>query len=119
MLLGAPTEAVRAIMAMRHSREETGEELGILVDYGGRVLDVVVDHPLYGEQRAPLMVASRADVEAFLARLAETGASLLSDLTGGVHLHTVEFPTAERLEQARAALLKHGFLLQDDGPCER
>ncbi|MBI4491577.1 MAG: transcription repressor NadR [Chloroflexi bacterium] len=115
-LLLQPTPPThRMVLATRHSREETAEELTILVDHGLRVLDAVVEHPLYGELRAPLMLASRADVQAFMARLEETGAVLLSHLTGGVHLHTVDASSPEHLAQAREALRQRGYLLEAEG----
>ena len=54
---------------MRRSGRE--EELQILVDHGVRVLDVIVEHPLYGEMRGSLMIESRADVQDFRRPLAE------------------------------------------------
>src|SRR3954466_1499418 len=41
--------AHRATLACRHTPEQTEEELNILVDQGVRVLDVVVEHAIYGE----------------------------------------------------------------------
>lgn len=111
MLLPPGPAAHRAILATRHSRQDTEDELSIMVDHGLRVLDVVVEHPLYGELRAPLMFSSRSDIRTWRARLDETGASLLSDLTGGVHLHTVETSDPARLERAREELARRGFLL--------
>ena len=80
----------RAILACRHAPERTEEELQILVDHGVKILDVIVEHPLYGELRGSLMIESRADVQDFLGQVSASRASLLSSLTGGVHLHTVE-----------------------------
>src|SRR5579863_528926 len=52
----------RAILACRHAPERTEEELQILVDHGVKILDVIVEHPLYGELRGSLMIESRADL---------------------------------------------------------
>jgi len=38
--------------------------------------------------------------------------ALLSELSGGVHLHTVEAPTEDRLDRARQALRESGFLVE-------
>lgn len=114
LLVHSTHAAHRAVLAVRHSREETEEELTLLVDEGLRVVDVVVEHSLYGELRAPLMLTSRADVRAFTARLAETGAALLSELTGGVHLHTVEAWSPEGTARAREALRRRGMLLGEE-----
>ena len=105
-------EAHRAVIACRHTPEQTEKELQILVDNGVRVLDVIVEHALYGEMRGSLMIESRADVQDFLRRWRDTKASLLSSLTRGVHLHTVEASKPRMIARAKAQLQQHGFLLQ-------
>jgi uncharacterized protein len=102
----------RAVLACRHAPERTEEELHILVDHGVKVLDVIVEHPLYGELRGSLMIESRADVQDFLRQVKSTHASLLSSLTRGVHLHTVEASRPELISRARAKLRERGFLLK-------
>lgn len=102
----------RAVIACRHRAERTEEELNIFVDHGVKVLDVAVEHALYGELRGALMLESRADVQDFLGRLRATRAPLLSSLTGGIHLHTVEAPRQEIIDRAKAHLRKKGFLLR-------
>jgi uncharacterized protein len=107
-----PERAHRAILACRHAPERTEEELQILVDHGVKILDVIVEHALYGELRGSLMLESRADVQDFLSRVKATQASLLSSLTGGVHLHTVEASRPEMISRAKARLRARGFLLK-------
>lgn len=102
----------RAILACRHAPERTEEELQILVDHGVKVLDVIVEHPLYGELRGSLMIESRTDVADFLRQVRASRAPLLSSLTNGVHLHTVEASRAEMISQATARLRARGFLLK-------
>ena len=104
--------AVRAVLACRHKSESTEEELQILVDHGCKVLDVIVEHPLYGELRGSLMVESRADVKDFCRNWHASRAQLLSSLTGGVHLHTVEAARRDRITRAKARLRARGFLLR-------
>jgi transcriptional regulator of NAD metabolism len=53
----------------------------------------MVEHPLYGEIRGPLMLRTQEDVLSFVTRLRESGAEPLSRLTKGVHLHTLGLPT--------------------------
>jgi transcriptional regulator of NAD metabolism len=102
----------RAILACRHSPEKTEEELQILTDHGVKILDVIVEHPLYGELRGSLMIESRADVQDFLEQVKAAHASLLSSLTDGVHLHTVEASRPEMISRARTRLRERGFLLK-------
>ncbi|HHY94422.1 MAG TPA: transcription repressor NadR [Firmicutes bacterium] len=110
---GSPVGPYRAVLAVRHRPEQTQDELNTLVDCGLRVLDVVVEHPLYGELRGLLLLASRQDVATFVDQVTRTGAGLLSTLTGGVHLHTVEAPHPDALLCAREALRARGYLLED------
>jgi len=102
----------RAVLACRHAPEQTEEELQILVDHGVKILDVIVEHPFYGELRGSLMLESRADVQDFLAQVHASRATLLSSLTGGVHLHTVEASLPETISRAKARLRARGFLLK-------
>ena len=102
----------RAVIACQHGPERTEEELHILVDNGVRVLDVIVEHALYGEMRGSLMIESRADAQDFLRRWRGTRATLLSSLTRGVHLHTVEASKPEMIERARTQLRALGILLK-------
>jgi transcriptional regulator of NAD metabolism len=102
----------RSILACQHAPERTEEELHILVDNGVKVIDVLVEHPLYGELRGSLMLSSRADVADFMKRWRGTKTTLLSSLTRGVHLHTVEAAKQESIERAKAELHARGFLLR-------
>ncbi|MGC7477980.1 3H domain-containing protein, partial [Pandoraea pneumonica] len=78
------------------------------------VKDVSVEHPIYGDITASLMHRSRRDVDQFITKLEETGASLLSKLTGGVHLHTIEADSVRQLDEACAALQQAGYLLKNE-----
>lgn len=113
LLASGRTGPGRAVLACRHTREQVEEELRALVEAGLKVVDVVVEHPLYGELRGLLMLATLEDVGWFLGRLRATGSALLAELTGGVHLHTVEFTDPLALERARSALRRLGFLLEE------
>ncbi|MDI3538174.1 MAG: uncharacterized protein PWP12_327 [Bacillota bacterium] len=108
---GGTLRAVSRRLACRHSPAETRAELMAMVEAGCRVVDVIVEHPLYGEIRGLLLLETAADVEEFVSRLETQGAQLLSSLTGGVHLHTVEAATPAALERAEKALRRLGILL--------
>jgi hypothetical protein len=102
----------RAVVAVKHTPEQTEDELLALVDMGVEVVDVIVEHPIYGEQRGMLHIASREDVRLFMKQLAETGARLLSELTDGLHLHTLEARRPEQLSLAREVLRSKGYLVE-------
>jgi transcriptional regulator of NAD metabolism len=105
---------ILATIASRHDPEGARRESEILVDRGISVLDVVVEHPLYGEVQANLTIDSRADIERSMDLLMADDAQPLSTITQGVHLHHVRTPNADALEAAKRELAAEGFLLQDD-----
>lgn len=51
MLDESSPPGVTKLVAVRHSPEETAAELYAMVDAGAEVLDVIVDHPIYGHSR--------------------------------------------------------------------
>jgi len=102
----------RRIIAVCHPPEYTARELYLIVDYGVSVINVIVEHPVYGDLTGSLMLHNRHDVDQYLRRMEETGASLLSNLTDGVHLHTIEAATEEQLDKVVEALKKEGILLE-------
>lgn len=115
LLERASSRGLLAVLAVRHGREQTVDELDVLVDLGLEVVDVVVEHPIYGELRGLLHLRSREDVARFLRRFDESGARLLSETTGGLHLHTVRAPRRELIAQARADLRRRGYLVEPRG----
>lgn len=105
-------QKTKRVVACRHSHEDTKEELYIIVDNGGTVTDVTVEHPLYGDLHASLYVSNRLEADRFLAKLSSTNASLLSELTSGVHLHTIEANSEDQIDAVCNALGENGFLLE-------
>lgn len=99
-------------VACRHAAADMEQELNIMVDNGCTVLDVAVDHPVYGQLTGALHLRSRYDVQQFVVRCAE--ARLLSVLTEGIHLHTLICPDEAAWERVRAALAAAGFLLEEN-----
>ncbi|MBN8208450.1 transcription repressor NadR [Bacillus sp. NTK071] len=105
---------IEQVVACQHSPDDTKNELYTIVDNGGAVKDVTVEHPLYGDLTASLFVSNRLEADQFLAKLSVTNASLLSELTSGVHLHTIEASSQSQLKAVCRALKEQGFLLEQD-----
>lgn len=112
-VLPRATDGITRTIACRHALAQTGQELDILVDNGCTVLDVIVEHPVYGQLTGQLQISSRYDVEQFLARIRDSDAAPLSMLTGGLHLHTLCCPNEDAYTRACAALKAAGLLLGD------
>ena len=103
------TEPVRRV-ACRHTAGDMERELQIMVDNGCTVLDVIVEHPVYGQLTGALQLASRYDVQQFIRRA--DAAQPLSLLTEGVHLHTLSCPGEDAFARVVEELDRAGFLLR-------
>lgn len=99
-------------IACRHSPDDTVKELNLMVDHGLLVKDVKIEHAVYGDLTASIMVSNRQEVKQFLENMQTTNASLLSELTGGIHLHTIAASSVQTLDKAQEALKEAGFLIE-------
>jgi transcriptional regulator of NAD metabolism len=97
-------------IACLHTEEQMVRELEICVDHGCTVQDVIVEHPVYGQLVGELALSSRYDVEQFALRLERERAHSLSELTDGIHLHTLLCPSEQAFERVCALLEAEGFL---------
>ena len=77
-------------IVVKHGNNEVQEELYAVVDHGGKVIDVIVQHSVYGKIVAELNLSSRYDVDRFIKHINETDAKPLLLLTEGLHIHTIE-----------------------------
>lgn len=101
-------------IACQHDQVLAREELYTIVDQGGKLLDVMVEHPVYGQLVGQLAIASRYDADAFLAKIQAENTHLLSHLTGGVHVHTIACSSQEAMERILAGLRGLHILLDED-----
>lgn len=110
LMANAPHGLVRRI-AVKHRADEMEAELNAIVDNGCTVIDVIVEHPVYGQLTGALQLSSRYDVAQFIARSA--AAEPLSRLTDGIHLHTLSCPDEAAFARVKAALRAQGVLLEE------
>lgn len=87
-------QSLRSVVC-RHRGDHVLDEFYTIVDNGGSIASVVVEHPIYGELSADLNICSRYDAQEFVQRQQETNASQLCDLTGGLHIHMLRVPNEE------------------------
>ena len=100
-------------LACRHGGEQTEEELNAIVDQGCTVLDVIVEHPVYGQLTAQLQLSSRYEVNQFVSRCHLHNAPPLSTLTGGIHLHTISCPNEMAYQRVCDSLKKLDILMDE------
>ena len=102
---------VKSIIAVNHESNKTIEELEIVVKYGGVIEDVIIEHPLYGEIRGNLMIKNLNDLNKFEKEFKNKKAKPLSNLTNGIHLHTIAADSEEDIESIKTEIDVKGFLL--------
>ncbi|MCF6462808.1 transcription repressor NadR [Clostridium sp. Cult1] len=104
----------KKIVCKHEGYDEIEDELKTIVDLGGKIVDVIVEHPLYGEIKSPLEISSRLDLKEFMDNIRKTKAEPLSSLTEGIHIHTIEVDDEKSLEKIRKALIKKKYLINGD-----
>lgn len=105
--------SLQKTIVTRHKEEaDLKEELTLMVDLGVIIIDVIVEHPVYGEIRGNLNIQSRLDIDNFMNRLEKVEAKPLAELTDGVHMHTIEVPSEEVYEKLISLLRKKNYLIE-------
>ncbi len=100
----------RRVFKLCHTDKDVENELNIIVDMGGTVVDIFIYHRGYGKVRANLNIKSRADVSKYVSDLETGKSSVLSNATSGYHYHTVEAENEEILDSIQNLLEKSGFI---------
>ena len=100
----------KRVVSVRHTTEQVLEEFTTILELGGKILDVVVEHELYGQIRVDLMIESQQDAQEFYEKLMQSKDEPLKILTGDCHYHTIAAPSEKLLDLIEQALQKDGFL---------
>ena len=101
---------IRKTIAVDHTAEQMMDEIYTIIDLGGTLVDVIVEHPIYGQLSGQLHIASRYDEQQFYKNVCENRAKPLSNLTNGLHLHTLQCPSEEVYTRIIQRLDEKGFL---------
>ena len=107
------TDAITRVFHVSHTDEQMEDELNTIVDMGGRVLDVYVEHAVYGAIRTALPIACRRHVQEFMSSIHSGKSTPLKNLTAGDHYHTVEADDEDTLDYIEEALKEKGYLCSE------
>lgn len=97
------------IIKSSHDDKDIKEELNTIVDGKGRVVDVFINHKIYGMIRKDLDIKSRNGVDYFIKSIDK--ATPLKNLTANIHYHTIEVNTYEDKKSIEEKLRSKGFLV--------
>lgn len=101
------------VLKVRHTDEQLETELCTIVDLGGQVKNVMVNHKVYGHIEAELGITSRRKVKEFLADIESGKSTPLKNITSDYHYHTVTADSEETLGMIEEELRKLGFLVEN------
>lgn len=110
VLYKSKDESKQRVVLVKHQYKDIEGELSTIVDYGGIIRNVLIEHPLYGEMTGNMMIETRRDVEQFLKDIDGFDTYPLMNLTHGVHMHTIEAKDESTLDKIEEALGKKGYL---------
>lgn len=94
---------------VRHTPEQTQNELTLIVDLGGCVEDISVNHRAYGRISAPLGISSRRAVARFMEDITTGVSTQLAAVTDGYHFHRISAESEEVLDEIATALSNAGY----------
>ncbi len=100
------------LVKVQHGPDQIEEELNLIVDLGGCVEDVLVNHRTYAKLEAPLKIKNRRDVRNFVENLEKGVSSPLLVITSGYHFHHISAESQEVLDEIVEALDEKGFLAE-------
>lgn len=105
-------EAVSRVFKVSHTDEQVQEELSLIVDLGGTVSDVFVNHKVYGRLRVEMNIKCRSDIERFVYGIKSGKSRPLKNLTSNYHYHTVTAESEEILDAIENELEANGMLIR-------
>ena len=101
------------VFKVKHTTEQTEDELSCIVDLGGTVVDVFVWHKVYGKIEADLNIFSPMHVKQFMEGVRTGQSTELMHVTGGYHYHTVRADSDAILDRIEAVLNERNYIVPE------
>lgn len=103
----------RAVICSKHVTDDIFDEICTIVDLGGRMIDIYVEHPVYKKVIIPMNIKSRSEAKTYVERFMEKNVKHLSELSrNGEHYHTIEADNELMLLRIQKALNDKGYLVK-------
>lgn len=100
----------KRVFFVKHTTQQVLDEFQIILELGGKILDVAVEHELYGQIRVDLLIETAEDAAEFHQKLITCHDNPLKVLTDDCHYHTVSAASERLLDYIEADLRRKGFL---------
>jgi len=100
----------KRVFFVKHATQQVLDEFKTIIELGGKVLDVAVEHELYGQICVDLLIETEADAADFHNKLMACRDNPLKVLTDDCHYHTVAAPSEKLLDLIEEDLRRKGYL---------
>ena len=100
----------KRVFFVKHTNDQVQDEFKTIIDLGGKILDVAVEHELYGQICVDLLIETESDAADFYAKLLSCRDNPLKVLTDDCHYHTVCAPSEKLLDLIEEDLRKKGYM---------
>ena len=110
-IINTPIHCMREFK-VNHPSSQFEDEMNTIIDAGGKILDISINHPVYGRITAQLEIYSRNDILKFKKKMQTDNAEPLCRITSVIHYHTVIAYSEQILDDVETALSERGYLIQ-------
>lgn len=107
------TPLFERVFKVRHTKNETEDELNSIVALGGTVVNVFVWHRVYGKIEAALNIFSPLHVKQFIEGVRSGKSTELMSITDGYHYHTIRAESEKILDQIGLMLDQKGYTVPE------
>lgn len=101
------------MIVCQHGAEMVREELYTIVDCGCGIVDVQIEHAIYGQIIGTAHIFSRSDADNFCDKMESTKMVPLSAITNDVHSHTITCPSDKHFAELQEKLRALGVLIEE------
>lgn len=101
----------KRVFFVKHTTEEVLDEFLTVLELGGTVLDVAVEHEIYGQIRVDLLIETPQDARDFVSKLEVCKDNPLKVLTDDCHYHTIAAASEKLLDLIQHELKNKGYLI--------
>lgn len=100
------------VFKLNHTDEQVKEELEIVVNHGGCVKNVFVNHKMYGRLSAPMDISTHRQIADYLNDIQYGKSAPLKNVTSGYHYHTVLAESEDVLDRIEEEFTQKGFIVK-------
>lgn len=103
----------KRVFALRHDVKDINIELDTILKHGGVLLNVFIDHPIYGDLVADMIIGNEEQKQAYIDKCSKVEFTPLMALTDNLHYHTVEATYEEHLDKIEEDFRILNYLVEE------